>query len=229
MNAIHLLTRFGLTKPPSGGGGGGVTFVAASATPGSGSTQFPIPVPAGAGAGSLLIAVVALAARANSLTLDSGWTLVLDALAPSPYAARVVIARRTLTGSEGAIVNLTTTIVNTSWVTSGAAYSGTNATPITATGSADWSLFAATGTAPSVTGDNGGMLVSGAVLSRANPPTLVADAGMNERISTYSGQVNLLVADESLAADGATGTRTHSASGTNNGAGVLYSVTIAPA
>lgn len=225
MNALGLLTRFGLTKPPAGGGGGGVTFVAADATPSSGSTQFPIPVPAGAGAGDLLLAVVAMSAT-NALTLAAGWTQILSA---GSTGYRVFIAWRVLTGSEGSSVNLTTNFVNTTWVTSGAAYSGANATPITDSDSATWTLFAATGTAPSVTGDDGGMLVSGAVLSRANPPILGADAGMNERIGEYSGQVNLLVADEALAADGATGTRTHSATGTNNGTGVLYSVTIAPA
>lgn len=175
------------------------------------AASIAVSVPSRTVAGDVMIAAVTTR-NAATITAPAGWTAVGGLNTSSGSTMRSAVYYRVVTGAEPASYTFT---LSSSGRAVGiiAAYRGVDtANPIDVAGG-QANSSASTITAPSVTASvSGGTLV--ALFSIATGTTISAPAGMNLRGSDTSGAASGIamgLADQYLAASGATGTRGASA------------------
>lgn len=202
MNALGLLTQFGVTKP-AGGGGGSLAYVSAAAAGPVALADLSVSKPSGVAAGDTLILLVARRANPTSPapTPSGGWTL-LDSNTVSN--ARAWLYKRTVAASEPSSYS----IAGGGWLAAiVTAFTGvTNVTP---------SSVATTRVAPSLSAGSLPTILYGGWVNAAysSPPSWSEPSGMTLAADTGSNSyIQASAAYEALAATGATGTRTPSSS-----------------
>lgn len=135
MNALQLLTRFGLTKQPAGGGGGSIQ-IDATATGGTASaaTSHSVPMPSGSG-GLLVMLFRATRGTGNAgVTAPTGWT---KASSGATSWGELAVLYRVADGSEGANVTVATdSVAYAAFITHRISGSETSGTYLEATVSA---------------------------------------------------------------------------------------------
>jgi hypothetical protein len=229
--ATALAGPTGLARTAVGcGGTSGIVFEGAtSATNTANGATVTVPRPLGAQVGHLLVAQVAFHTRnfSGTITAPSGWTTVrVDDDAGNTMQATFW---KVAGSSEPSSYTFTNTTGDTTRTGAGgiAAYSGVDTTsPIDAHGATTYPGNVTALTAPSLTTSVAGARLLTLVAQRSDGP-ITPSSGMAERLEVSASNQNVLeLADQALAAAGATGTRT-ATSGANR-SGVAQAVALRP-
>ena len=208
------------TPPPSGGG---IAFHAASSAGNASTTSLTIPSPAGAQPGDVELAVVDVRGS-PALTVPGGWTLVRAdqngfSILQALYSHVVATSEpASYTWSWGFAAGASGGIV---------AYGGVDpANPVNASGG-QTTTSSPTISAPSIATTVAGAMLVG-FFGTSAPATTTAPAGMTERFDTFATAGTYRAAsegaDQLLAAAGATGSRSASASLTATNVGQLVAL-----
>jgi signal peptidase I len=219
----------GLNATAAGCGGSTIVHVDTATSTSVSGTTVTVPRPAGAASGELLVAQVAVRTTTftGTIAAPSGWTTVrVDNDANNVMQG---VFHKWMTGSEPASYGFTLTAGSiTGGQASGAitAYDGVDTTTPIDAHAGSTGAIGLTITAPSLSATVAGDRLLTLVGQRGNGTSTPA-SGMIERYDFSSGSQNRIqMADQSLTATGATGTRT--VTSTDPGSWVAQSVALRP-